>query len=163
MDTATATTPEKPTLHLLCAKIASGKSTLSIKLGSSPGTVTNESSSAFYIDTLGLPLKAMEGNSEYLLSEEGKLEGVKHFAVWPLSQAATSCFGVPEWPSHLIKPQGWIEYEVKDLDFATDILSDKGYHLLVAKRMEPWGQTVTCLLSPEGLLTGLTVTPWLRS
>lgn len=81
MDTATATTPEKPTLHLLCGKIASGKSTLSIKLGSSPGTVTNESSSAFYIDTLGLPLKAMEGNSEYLLSEEGKLEGVKHFAV----------------------------------------------------------------------------------
>ncbi|MBV7405659.1 ATP-binding protein [Enterobacter sp. ENT03] len=39
MDTATVTTSEKPTLHLLCGKIASGKSTLSAKLGSSPGSV----------------------------------------------------------------------------------------------------------------------------
>lgn len=30
---------EKPTLHVLCGKIASGKSTLSAKLGTSPGTV----------------------------------------------------------------------------------------------------------------------------
>ncbi|KKY88522.1 glyoxalase [Enterobacter cloacae] len=131
--------------------------------GFGPVSVTAESGTTFYIDTLGLPLKAMDGNSEYLLSEEGKLEGVKHFAIWPLSQAATSCFGIPQWPSHLSKPQGWIEYEVQDLDLATHILSDKGYHLLVAKRTEPWGQTVTRLLSPEGLLTGLTVTPWLRS
>lgn len=29
----------KPTLHLLCGKIASGKSTLSAKLGHSPGTI----------------------------------------------------------------------------------------------------------------------------
>ena len=39
MDTARITTSEQPTLHLLCGKIASGKSTLSAKLGSSPGTV----------------------------------------------------------------------------------------------------------------------------
>ncbi|MEB7279256.1 ATP-binding protein [Enterobacter asburiae] len=39
MDTTAVTTPEKPVLHLLCGKIASGKSTLSAKLGSSPGTV----------------------------------------------------------------------------------------------------------------------------
>ncbi|MCK2175086.1 AAA family ATPase [Enterobacter asburiae] len=39
MDTNAVTTPEKPILHLLCGKIASGKSTLSAKLGSSPGTV----------------------------------------------------------------------------------------------------------------------------
>jgi predicted kinase len=39
MDTNAVTTPEKPVLHLLCGKIASGKSTLSAKLGSSPGTV----------------------------------------------------------------------------------------------------------------------------
>jgi len=39
MDTARVTTSEQPTLHLLCGKIASGKSTLSAKLGSSPGTV----------------------------------------------------------------------------------------------------------------------------
>ncbi len=39
MDATTVTTLEQPTLHLLCGKIASGKSTLSAKLGSSPGTV----------------------------------------------------------------------------------------------------------------------------
>lgn len=39
MDTATVTALEKPTLHLLCGKIASGKSTLSARLGSLPGTV----------------------------------------------------------------------------------------------------------------------------
>ncbi|WP_286931783.1 AAA family ATPase [Leclercia sp. UBA5958] len=39
MDTARVTTSEQPTLHLLCGKIASGKSTLSATLGSSPGTV----------------------------------------------------------------------------------------------------------------------------
>jgi len=39
MDTNRVTTPEKPVLHLLCGKIASGKSTLSAKLGASPGTV----------------------------------------------------------------------------------------------------------------------------
>ena len=51
---------------------------------------------------------------------------------------------------------------MQDLDLATRVLSEKGYRLLVANRMEPWGQTVTRLLSPEGLLTGLTITPWLR-
>ncbi len=59
-------------------------------------------------------------------------------------------------------PQGWIEFEVEDIDMATDTLSKNGYQLLVAKREEPWGQTVTRLLSPEGLLAGLTITPWLR-
>lgn len=121
-----------------------------------------EASAEFYMHTLGLPLKPMEGNRDYLVSEEGGLKGVKHFAVWPLSQAAHSCFGVEQWPGDYPRPQGWIEYEVQDLDSATRLLSSKGYRLLVANRTEPWGQTVTRLLSPEGLLTGLTITPWLR-
>ncbi len=61
--------------------------------GFGPISQDTASSTAFYIQTLGLPLKPMEGNAEYLLTEEGHLPGVKHFAVWPLSQAATSCFG----------------------------------------------------------------------
>ena len=130
--------------------------------GFGPISQDTASSTAFYIQTLGLPLKPMEGNADYLLTEEGRLPGVKHFAVWPLSQAATSCFGESEWPEEHPIPQGWIEYEVQDLDSATRVLSEKGYRLLVANRTEPWGQTVTRLLSPEGLLTGLTITPWLR-
>ncbi|AKM47890.1 Bleomycin resistance protein [Edwardsiella anguillarum] len=130
--------------------------------GFGPIAQDTESSTAFYVRTLGLPLNPMEGNCDYLLSEEGLLKGVKHFAVWPLSQAATSCFGVGLWPTEHPIPQGWIEYEVQDLDSATRILVEKGYSLFVANRIEPWGQTVTRLLSPEGLLTGLTMTPWLR-
>ncbi|EMV7410841.1 VOC family protein [Enterobacter soli] len=129
--------------------------------GFGPISQNAEDSSDFYIQVLGLPLKPMEGNCDYLLSEN-RLKGVKHFAVWPLSQAANSCFGTEQWPTEYPIPQGWIEYEVQDLDAATRILSEKGYHLLVANRTEPWGQTVTRLLSPEGLLTGLTITPWLR-
>lgn len=130
--------------------------------GFGPISQNTESSSEFYVQVLGLPLKPMEGNGDYLLSEESMLKGVKHFAVWPLSQTANSCFGADQWPTEYPIPQGWIEYEVQDLDSATRILNEKGYCLLVANRMEPWGQTVTRLLSPEGLLTGLTITPWLR-
>ncbi|MCD1394705.1 MULTISPECIES: VOC family protein [Enterobacteriaceae] len=130
--------------------------------GFGPISQSIEFSTEFYVQTLGLPLKPMEGNCDYLITEEGLLGGVKHFAVWPLSQAADSCFGTGHWPPEYPKPQGWIEYEVEDLDSATKILKEKGYNLLVANRVEPWGQTVTRLLSPEGLLTGLTITPWLR-
>lgn len=130
--------------------------------GFGPISRDTASSAAFYIHTLGLPLKPMEGNSDYLLAEVGQLKGVKHFAVWPLTQAAMSCFGEEQWPAEHPILQGWVEYEVQDLDSATRILTEKGYRLLVANRTEPWGQTVTRLLSPEGLLTGLTITPWLR-
>lgn len=130
--------------------------------GFGPVSLNTASSAEFYVQTLGLPLKPMEGNADYLLSEEGVLEGVKHFAVWPLTQAATSCFGTEQWPTEYPIPQAWVEYEVKDIDSATRVLREKGYRLLVANRTEPWGQTVTRLLSPEGLLTGLTITPWLR-
>lgn len=130
--------------------------------GFGPISRSTETSAAFYLQALGLPLKPMAGNSDYLVTEEGALQGVKHFAVWPLAQAATSCFGTEQWPAELPIPQGWIEYEVQDLDAATQVMADRGYRLLVANRTEPWGQRVTRLLSPEGLLTGLTITPWLR-
>jgi hypothetical protein len=33
---------------------------------------------------------------------------------------------------------------------------------LMEAKKEPWGQTVTRLLSPEGILVGLTYTPGMR-
>jgi hypothetical protein len=36
------------------------------------------------------------------------------------------------------------------------------YKMLVAARKEPWGQIVTRLLSPEGVLVAVTYTPWMR-
>lgn len=130
--------------------------------GFGPITQDNEQSQLFYKDVINLPLKPMEGNSDYLSTSEGDLKGVKHFALWPLTQAATSCFGNDVWPNDLLIPQYWVEFEVEDINTATQTLKQKGYQLLVDNRVEPWGQTVTRLLSPEGALIGLTITPWLR-
>ena len=112
----------------------------------------------FYVDVLGLPLSEED---EYLHTED--LDGVKGFGVWPLHQAAESCFGKSEWPSDIPVPQGWLEFDVEDIDEATKELEERGYKVLVSKRKEPWGQTVTRLLGPEGLLVGLTITPSFRS
>lgn len=130
--------------------------------GFGPITHDNAQSQLFYNDTLNLPLKPMEGNSDYLSTSEGELKGVKHFALWPLEQAAMSCFGNNQWADSLPVPQYWVEFEVEDINSATETLKQKGYQLLVDNRVEPWGQTVTRLLSPEGTLVGLTITPWLR-
>jgi catechol 2,3-dioxygenase-like lactoylglutathione lyase family enzyme len=112
---------------------------------------------AFYGDVLGLPL---EGDESYLSTHQ--LDGVKHFALWPLSGAAQSCFGADRWPDNLPVPQGWIEFDVEDIAAATAELENKGYRVLVANRQEPWGQTVTRLLGPDGLLVGITYTAHLR-
>jgi len=111
----------------------------------------------FYLDTLGLSFTKDE---DYLHTE--KLKGVNTFALWPLSQAAQSCFGSENWPSDLPVPQAWLEFDVDNIDQATAELEKRGYRLLTRAQKEPWGQIVTRLLSPEGLLVGVTVTPGMR-
>ncbi len=117
-------------------------------------------SRALYKDTLGLPLEAMPDDETYLHAEG--IAGVRHFALWPLGHAAQSCFGTNEWPSSIPEPTSWLELDVEDVATASAELQRKGYTLLVNNRVEPWGQTVTRLLSPEGILLGITLTPWLR-
>ena len=56
-------------------------------------------SRTFYQDALGLPL---EGDATYLSTDA--VAGVKHFALWPLSGAAQSCFGTDTWPAELPAP-----------------------------------------------------------
>ena len=112
-----------------------------------------------YSQALGLPLK--EDTSGYM--HTGDLQGVKHFALWPLAQAAESCFGKDHWPGDLPVPQAWIEFDVGNIEKATAELKSQGYKLLVAMRKEPWGQVVTRLLGPEGLLVGVTHTPAMRT
>ena len=117
-------------------------------------------SKAFYVDALGLPLEPMPEDQTYFHGEN--LTGVKHFALWPIAHAARSCFGHDEWPPTVLEPHSWLEFDVEDIGSATQFLKARGYELLVEARLEPWGQTVTRLLSPEGILVGITVTPWLR-
>jgi catechol 2,3-dioxygenase-like lactoylglutathione lyase family enzyme len=113
----------------------------------------------FYSESLGLQFE--EDSDGYMYT--GELDGAKHFALWPLAQAATSCFGTDQWPVDLPVPQGWIEFDVENIETATAELKAQGYKLLVAVKTEPWGQVVTRLLGPEGLLVGITHTPSMKS
>jgi catechol 2,3-dioxygenase-like lactoylglutathione lyase family enzyme len=115
---------------------------------------------ALYRDTLGLPLTTMDGNPTYFHGEG--IDGVRHFAMWPLAQAAQSCFATDTWPADVPAPQAWIEFDVEDVATATEALKAQGYKLLVNARKEPWGQTVSRFLTPEGLLAAVTHTPWMR-
>ncbi|MDX1382365.1 MAG: VOC family protein [Thermoanaerobaculia bacterium] len=117
-------------------------------------------SRALYLDTLGLPLEARE---EYL-SVDG-FEGAKHFGVWPLRMAAQSCFGSDVWPSDVPEPDATVEFELADVEAvraAVDEMKADGHTFVHDVREEPWGQTVARFLSPEGVLIGLTYSPWLH-
>lgn len=127
--------------------------------GFGPIVQKSPDSRKLYMDTLGIAFKEEDGG--YLHTE--KIEGAKSFALWPLEHAAESCFGEPQWPEDLPKPSSWMEFDVDDVEAATRELMEKGYRVLVNNRREPWGQDVTRFLSPEGILVGLTMTPWLRN
>jgi catechol 2,3-dioxygenase-like lactoylglutathione lyase family enzyme len=111
-----------------------------------------------YSDVLGIRFK--EENGGYLHTET--LKGAKTFALWPLSQAAESCFGNDSWPGDIPPPQAWLEFDVKSVEKATADLESRGYRVLIRNKKEPWGQTVSRFISPEGLLLGITFTPLLR-
>jgi hypothetical protein len=115
-------------------------------------------SRALYRDSLGIHFNEDAGG--YL--HTGTLQGAKHFALWPLSQAAQSCLGSESWPDDVPVPQAWLEFEVDNVEKATADLESRGHQMLTKNKTEPWGQTVSRFLSPEGLLVGLTLTPSLR-
>jgi catechol 2,3-dioxygenase-like lactoylglutathione lyase family enzyme len=112
-----------------------------------------------YGSTLGISFK--EENGDYLHTEA--LQGAKTFALWPLSQAAESCFGNSSWPDRLPVPQTWLEFDVDSVERATAQLESQGYQMLIKNKKEPWGQTVSRFLDPDGLLVGLTFTPSMRN
>lgn len=123
-------------------------------------TADPPASRRLYVDVIGLPLV---GQADYIHSEE--IAGCKSFGVWPLAEAAQACFGESEWPGGLPVPQASIEFEVADpeaVTAATEELQQAGHELLHAPRKEPWGQTVARILSPEGIIVGITYTPALR-
>ena len=116
-----------------------------------------------FVDTLGLPLGSQPGD-DYLHSE--KIEGAKHFGVWPLEQAAQACFGTSEWPQDRPTPQASVEFEVAgeaEVADAARELENSGYEVLHPARTEPWGQTVARMLTPEGAIVGISYAPWLHA
>jgi len=114
-----------------------------------------------FMDALGLPLEG-EGDGYY---SSGSIGGSKHFGVWPLSEAAEACFGTPEWPAGRLVPQASIEFEVENavaVASAGSELQGAGFELLHSARTEPWGQTVTRLLTDDGLIIGISYAPSLH-
>lgn len=126
--------------------------------GVSPIVDSAETARRFYGEQLSLPVSPVP-DSDYATVE---IEGLKHFGLWTLRDAARSTFGRDDWPERVPRPQATIELEVDDVPAAVDELRGKGLDLLQDARVEEWGQTTARLLSPEGLLIGIVYTPFLR-
>ena len=124
------------------------------------GPIVREATASrkLYNQILGIGFK--EENDGYLHTEA--LKGANSFALWPLSQAAQSCFGKDSWPQEIATPQAWLEFDVDNVEKATEELESQGHRMLVRNKNEPWGQTVSRFITPEGLLVGITFTPLMR-
>jgi hypothetical protein len=134
---------------------------ISFLSGASPIVESTGDSLVFYHEALGVPFTDPAG--AYPATDT--LDGVKHFGLWNLRDVAQSCFGTDTWPEDRIKPQACFEFDVEHAEAvttATDELRAKGYDVLVAARTEPWGQVVSRLQTPEGLLVSVTYTPWMH-
>ena len=112
----------------------------------------------FWAETLGIPLE--EAAPGYFHTNH--LEGTRAFALWPLAQASEATFGTPDWPAGRPVPQAWIEFEVSSPEAVAETaarLRESGQEILQDAHLEPWGQTTARLLSPEGLLVGISYLP----
>jgi catechol 2,3-dioxygenase-like lactoylglutathione lyase family enzyme len=127
--------------------------------GFGPIVRDDTASRTLYSRMLGIRFKEETGG--YLHTEA--LRGANTFALWPLSQAAHSCFGEDSWPGDVPAPQAWLEFDVENVEQATVELESQGHRMLVKNRKEPWGQTVSRFITPEGLLLGITFTPSMRN
>lgn len=114
------------------------------------------SSKSFYRDGLNLEFEGGEG--DYVFTE--RLPGVKHLGLWPLSEAASACFGTGEWPRDVPVPTASVEFEVEDVSAAAEELEAKGFKLFHRAKTEPWSQVTARLMSPEGVLVAVCYTPW---
>jgi hypothetical protein len=52
--------------------------------------------------------------------------------------------------------------DIEAIEAAVAEMQASGYQFVHGIRLEPWGQTLARLLSPEGLLIGLSYAPWLH-
>lgn len=120
-----------------------------------------DASLGFWRDGLGIGLD--EAAPGYFTNDS--LDGVRAFALWPLSQAAEATFGTDAWPDDTPAPQAWIELDVESAEAVGEAIAEltvAGHRVLREAHEEPWGQTTARLLSPEGLLVGVTFTPWMH-
>ena len=79
---------------------------ISFVAGFGPIVRDTDQSRSFWGAGLGIGLE--EAAPGYWTNDD--LEGVRAFALWPLSQAAESTFGSEQWPEDIPAPQAWIEH-----------------------------------------------------
>jgi len=128
------------------------------------GPITRDASARGFWGEGGLGIPLDEPVPGYLTNET--LGGVEAFALWPLEQAAESTFGTSTWPADRPVPQAWIELDVASHEAVAEAAAElvaKGLELLRGAHLEPWGQTTARLQSPEGLLVGVSHTPWMHT
>ena len=99
--------------------------------GFGPIVTDMDASKRLYIESLNLPLEG-----DYPMTD--KLEGIRHFGLWSLRDAAQACFGTDEWPDNIPVPQASIEFEVADVELAAKELEAQGHKLLHPAKIEPW-------------------------
>jgi hypothetical protein len=98
-----------------------------------------------YGEVLGIPFK--EESDSYLHTEA--LQGPKTFALWPLSQAAQSCFGKDSWPDSIPAPQAWLEFDVDSVENATAELESRGYRECSSRTRKNRGAKRSLVLSRQ--------------
>lgn len=126
--------------------------------GFGPIAADMDATHAFWAKALSIPLH--EDTPGYFHTFD--LPGTKAFALWSLSDAAEATFGTPAWPAEWPVPQAWIEFEVASAEAVgqtADQLRESGQALLQDAHEDSWGQTTARLLSPEGLLVGISYFP----
>jgi catechol 2,3-dioxygenase-like lactoylglutathione lyase family enzyme len=116
-----------------------------------------------YTRALGLPLRQPPG-ANFVFSR--RLPGSRYFGVWPLAEAARTCFGRTAWPRGRTVPQAFIEFEVaspRRVFAAAEELTAGGIALLHPARTDAWGQTVVRFQTDDGLVVGVSYVPWMHA
>ena len=89
---------------------------ISFVAGFGPIVRDTDDARRFWGEGLGIGLE--EAAPGYWTNDD--LEGVRAFALWPLSQAAQATFGTDAWPAELPTPQAWIELDVASPEAVAD-------------------------------------------
>ena len=76
---------------------------MKIESAASVSAIVRDASNAHELfgNVLNVSFEGGEGN--YVFTE--KLPGVKHFGLWPLTEAAMGCFGTDKWPDDMRSPR----------------------------------------------------------
>ena len=123
--------------------------------GFSPIVADPATSREFYAGALDLPLDHEEG--DYVFTET--LPGVKHFGLWPLSQAAQSCFRVGALAGGARRAASHRRVRGARRRRSRRGTPGEGLHADALGEDRALGSTIARLLSPEGLLVGLSHIP----